>query len=372
MSETHSTLARRYRRLLVAYPRQYRKDRDAEIVDTLLDQAPADRTRPTLRETGNLLCHGMRARLGRPGSRTVVAWAALAAVLCGLFSAAAATRLAWETARPVPGRTEAAAILDTALPGRQLGRHIGQPDENQFIVYGEPLRWSHAEELLFGDGGEYQQNRVGDTIDGPTPANYRREIADAGDRLRAAGWDVSAPHQQNAAGCAGPPCDPATLPQDILITARRGDTVVEISVTSESEADTTYLTVELYRAAPWAVWPAGIAAGLIGGLIGWLVFGWASRRTDGRHLLLRALAGTLYGIAIFLWGLPTALGVAFSAVHHVSEPHAAWHPMWEWLGQPVFSLLFLVGCGSALLGLAIAAVPRRRAYPATTTATDRP
>jgi hypothetical protein len=33
--------------------------------------------------------------------------------------------------------------------------------------------------------------------------------------------------------------------------------------------------------------------------------------------------------------------------------------MWEWLGQPTFSLFFLVGCGSALLGLALAALPHR-------------
>ncbi len=37
--------------------------------------------------------------------------------------------------------------------------------------------------------------------------------------------------------------------------------------------------------------------------------------------------------------------------------------MWEWLGQPEYSLLFLAGCGSALLAQAVAALPRGRHEP---------
>jgi hypothetical protein len=42
--------------------------------------------------------------------------------------------------------------------------------------------------------------------------------------------------------------------------------------------------------------------------------------------------------------------------------------MWEWLGQPTFSLFFVVGGGCALLVLALAALPRRRTEALPTTA----
>jgi hypothetical protein len=40
--------------------------------------------------------------------------------------------------------------------------------------------------------------------------------------------------------------------------------------------------------------------------------------------------------------------------------------MWEWLGQPAFCLLFLVGFSAALLGLALAALPRGDRQPLST------
>ncbi|MET7965904.1 hypothetical protein [Micromonospora sp. NPDC005305] len=64
MPPTGDPLARRYRRLLLGYPRAYRRDRGEEILGLLLDGAPAGRTRPTLREAADLLRAGLRCRLG--------------------------------------------------------------------------------------------------------------------------------------------------------------------------------------------------------------------------------------------------------------------------------------------------------------------
>jgi hypothetical protein len=44
------------------------------------------------------------------------------------------------------------------------------------------------------------------------------------------------------------------------------------------------------------------------------------------------------------------------ARHHVEEAHPSWHPMWEWLAQPTASGIFLLGCGSALVGLLACAI----------------
>jgi hypothetical protein len=121
------------------------------------------------------------------------------------------------------------------------------------------------------------------------------------------------------------------------------------------------------RATPLAVYPVGLTGGILGAMVAFLMFGWASRRTEGRHLA-RSAVKMLLGSTLFFWWAPTLVSVPSVARHHLDEPHPSWHPMWEWLGQPTFSLLFLVGCGSALLGLALAALPHHGRAPLSTVA----
>ncbi|MBQ0901500.1 hypothetical protein [Micromonospora sp. U21] len=116
-------------------------------------------------------------------------------------------------------------------------------------------------------------------------------------------------------------------------------------------------------------WPAGTGgccAGVRatageGALAGWLVFGWASRRTEGRRV--SGTASFLFGMTMVLWWLPVLLAAPHLLQHHLGEPHPAWHPLWEWLGQPTASLLFLVGALCALLALGLAAAPHRDRSP---------
>ncbi|MET7705875.1 hypothetical protein [Micromonospora sp. NPDC005413] len=101
---------------------------------------------------------------------------------------------------------------------------------------------------------------------------------------------------------------------------------------------------------------------LLGAVAGWLVFGWASRRTEGRRV--SGTASVLFGVTMVLWWLPVLLAAPqLMEHHHLGEPHPAWHPLWEWLGQPVASLFFLVGAVSALLALGLTAGPRRERSP---------
>jgi hypothetical protein len=51
-----------YRRLLLAYPADYRNDRGDELVSTLLASAPPGRRRPSIAEAFDLLYHGIRTR----------------------------------------------------------------------------------------------------------------------------------------------------------------------------------------------------------------------------------------------------------------------------------------------------------------------
>ncbi|MER6592134.1 hypothetical protein ABT214_09825 [Micromonospora purpureochromogenes] len=358
MASTGDPLARRYRRLLCCYPRAYRRERGDELVALLLDTAPPGRTRPRLREAVDLIRNGMRCRLGRPASSTVVAWAALVAIVCGLFSAALSARVAWETARPLPGRAETGAIFRTVLADRE-------PDEittpsSFFGYYTQPLTLQALDNLLLGDGGEYQQTATGAWAAGPPPAPPGQTAAVAQRRLREAGWHLDQSAAETFDDCADKLCGSFVPVTYTTLDASRGDTLLTVTVNSRPEPDYPYLSIDLRRTTPPLVLPAAIGGGLLGALASWLVFGWASRRTETPHPA-RAVVKVLFGVTLLLWWLPIVVAVPSVASHHGAEQHPQWHPFWEWLGQPTFSLFFLVGSVSALLGIALATLPRRDA-----------
>ncbi|MFJ8578888.1 hypothetical protein [Micromonospora sp. NPDC093277] len=348
------SLARHYRWLLLAYPRAYRRERGEEILSLLLDTAPAGRTRPTAREAFDLIRGGLRCRLGRPASTSIGAWAALTALICGLFTASLAARIAWETSRPQPDRAEIAAVFAEAFPGHQLDDDI-MTAPALFVFYNNPLTWRSLEPVLFGDGGEYQEGMAVASAAGPAPMPEAETLATAQQRLRAAGWQVYEPTIEVLDICATS-CDPASQPVETTLVARRGDTAFR--ATFHDSSYNSYLGLEMQRTTPPAVLPAAVLAGLAGGVLTWLVFAWASRRTEGRRGVAALLA-----IALFLWWAPALLSTASLFSHHLGEPHPAWHPLWEWLGQPTCSLLFLVGAACTLALLVVALVPRRDLQP---------
>ncbi|PSK65896.1 hypothetical protein B0E53_02149 [Micromonospora sp. MH33] len=228
-----------------------------------------------------------------------------------------------------------------------------------FVIYGQPLFRASLRDLLLGDGGEYQEGGAGGSAVGPMPTSQEATLATAGRRLRDAGWQVYEPTSEVLQTCAGPRCDPATQPVETVLVARRGDTVLRATF-DDPRTFGSYLVVELQRAAPPAVLPAAVLAGLVGGALAWLVFAWASRRTEGRRR-----APLLLGVTLFLWWAPVPLSTASLARHHLDEPHPSWHPLWEWLGQPTLSLFFLVGLAAALVLLVTALTPRRDPSPLT-------
>jgi hypothetical protein len=311
------------------------------------------------------LRHRLRTSLGRPASRSVVVWAVLTAVICGVFAAAFATRAGWETARPLPRAAETRDMLGEILPGQEF-TGIQDPPA-MFVFYGEPLGWDAAHGMLLGDGGEYEQAQIGGSVAGPSKVPVPETVELVSRNLRAYGWMVYPTVRNNMYDCVGPPCDPATIPQSTTIVARRGDTTFSMEV-NPPFGTSTAITAGFGRATPIAVYPFGLAGGVLSATVAFLVFGWAGRRTEARHPA-RAVVKVLLGMSLFFWWVPTLVSLLSMAEHHLDEPHPSWHPMWEWLGQPAFSLLFLIGCGSALLGLALAALPARRREPLATVAT---
>jgi hypothetical protein len=342
--------------LLLSYPRDYRRKRGAEILETVRDITP---TRRVVRVAANLVRHGLRARLGRPASRSVVVWAAIFATACGLFAASFGTWLTWLGSRPLD-HNELAAAVGQLYPDEQVS-HIDTDDPPAvFIIYGSPLSWSSVSDLLLGDGAEYSLAGIGASF-AHLPAESRPQVlAELQQRLQAAGWDYSKPVYSHAYDCISddPRCDPAAIPSNITIYAQRGDNILEIHI---NDGNTTPLmNFAMTRSTPWSAYPAGIVAFLLGALAGWCMFGWASRRTERGRSVAQAPVKFLYGFATFLWWAPVLLSAPQLLSHHLNEPHYRWHLLWEWLGQPTMSLPFLLGCLTLIIALGVGALPHRQ------------
>lgn len=76
-------LERGYRRLLLAYPAWYRRERGDEMLDTLLAAAPYGRTWLSLRDASALIMGGLRVRAGQ-NQRLTTATGLRLAVLFGV------------------------------------------------------------------------------------------------------------------------------------------------------------------------------------------------------------------------------------------------------------------------------------------------
>ncbi|MFG3420480.1 hypothetical protein [Micromonospora sp. NPDC048063] len=97
-------LERRYLRLLLAYPADYRRARGAEIVGTYLDLAGPERRWPSPADAADLLRGGLRQRLRAAGAADLIPGVRLAAVLA--FLTATALAAAWSVLElhPPPAR----------------------------------------------------------------------------------------------------------------------------------------------------------------------------------------------------------------------------------------------------------------------------
>jgi hypothetical protein len=281
-----SALSFRQRLVLHGYPKGPRR---AELADTMLMAAADGRPRPPIREAINLLRHGMRARLGRPGSRRIVVLAVLVSIFAGFLGAAIVNWAGWMTAPPLPSNTKLAELQQQLAPG-------------------QPATW-----YSLSGSGSFRKNVAGiDEISLRTSSETKvlqdpdDVVAGMVERLTAAGWRITDAPGPDVPGVFG--ADHGELSLDVLIQNAAGPT-----------GEATAMDAWLYRAEPRWVTAATAAGGLLGILLGWLLTGWASRRLEDRPGNDR-LAGVACGVAIaslapsLLFGvyayLPVALGSA--------------------------------------------------------------
>lgn len=298
------TLERDYRRLVLAYPPGPRR---AEMLQTLLDCAPDDRKRPAAREVGNILRHGLRARLGRPRSRSVVVLAVLAAVVAGCFGAAGMSLLGWQFA---PALTREPAIESVVFPGMTV---FGCEDSD--LVYSEHcgrvpafmLNPDH-EGTRFGFA-EYQVK--------PTPATRDNLAFTTGvrDRLVADGWHVGGDVRVHDGiddldtsvldgTSAGDEAAAGT--SEATFWASRDGLVLEFFDAIGADDPSVTARFTLARSAPWWLWAMTVTGVLLGALGGWLGTGWLSRRTEDNDVatFIAVLPAWLCAVPLTLLALP--------------------------------------------------------------------
>ncbi|MEU4218234.1 hypothetical protein [Actinoplanes sp. NPDC026623] len=332
-------LLRAYRRLLRVYPRGPRRD---ELLDTLVECAPPGRRRPAPREVVNLLRHGSRARLGRPGSRGIVVLALFVALAGGFLGAGAANRLGWQAVGPLPAGAEAAEISETIFPGLAVwggGEAAGivSQGDGEGIEYGYAVSW------------------VKHTTATRDVAAYTAAVRA---RLEAAGWTVTG---------VDPPLDQTDVvganPADRSegFTASRGALGLRFSdyywaglPAYDGDGNATYF---LWQRPP--SWLAAVTwlGFLPGAFLAWLLTGWVSRRLEpSPGIAGPAAAGAVLAV---LCVVPYAL-LVLSAGGPADETAA---PSWQGLGFTMGTPAMLFGIIAALL-LLVAAVQRRPRRPA--------
>jgi hypothetical protein len=332
-----------HRFLLHVYPKGVRR---VELLDTL---TASDGTRPTGRAVVNLLCFGVRARLGRPASGGIVVIAVLFSFATAYLVAAVTERIGWQAVPGYPAGAQLAAIQETVYPGSPhlAQRYIegsGLYDDNE-----TPDLW---EVLLSGHNEDYTYASL-NLLAGANsflPGDDGTWINAAGSRLAGAGWKI-----RWISDYGGSSRDGARA------LATRGDVSLEIQTAANVVGvppGAFDVTTSLRRLPPLWLSLLAWAGALVGALIGWLLTGWVSRRTEhGGPGVNRAL-GIMASVALAVVA-PQAFGGLQSLAVETSRIDPPDRPFWAATfagGWPTtqFAVLLSLAC------LLVAAITPRR------------
>lgn len=312
-----ATRERRYRRLLRAYPPDYRRERGEEMLTTLVDAAGA-RDRAPVGEDVALVLRGLRLRLVA-GTSSARVMAVLAAVIVGMLGAVGGALAGWQTAADLPDHAEAARIAETALPGAEL-------EESHDVLFG----WAGYVDpsMLYLGGDDYAAgfHQFGLEHDGDGTAQVRQAHRD----LTAAGWDVEPIGAQGISNS---------------FTATRDGVRVSVGTAGDAEGiGGTSLLVE--RAQPMAV-PVLTMAGLaLGALVGWMLIVWLEQLTTHWGGIRKSIFARPLAAAGLLLGLPTLFNLYTLALSLVDYPKPT--PIWiGYIWGPTGLLTLMAGVALA-------------------------
>ena len=335
-------LARRYRRLLLAYSGGYRRRHGTEMITTMLEMAEPGRTRPSAGEAWHLIASGVRQRFRLPSGRPF-GWVAavLVTLVPGLFGAAAGSWLGQRTFTGLPSRAGALKLMNAAVPDPMAGAG--------FI---HPHSWSgRADALVI---------TVIPSAPGPdgTPA-WTVEQARTG--LTAAGWTITEftihPLRSSVTYTPDQGSGPAGktrwfASREATLTAERDGLILQGTATDfiadeSGEAFDGGINGVLYAGRSAAYLPLTVAGGLLGALAGWLLTAALAYRFRALPPASGRLAATFAGVAAAI-SAPAVWAIIVNAVmlgEHLTDT------------GPVYTLHAALLPGSHLDGVAAWLVP---------------
>ncbi|MCW2502385.1 MAG: hypothetical protein JWO79_669 [Actinomycetia bacterium] len=335
LSPTHSELARRFRRLLWAYPPSFRRGRGRELVTTLLDGAPGDQRRPTRGQAADLLRNGLACWVRVRGAGMIAA--ALAAAVTGAVALGAfGGYLGWQGARPLPSNAQALRIAEPVLPaGSPVALHRWD-----FLFDDRPgmtdPRWAY----WIGGTDTHESGQVFAEL-----PEARLPIGQARRALAAAGWHT----------------DHVTAGS---VMAHRNGWTVEVASTFPLGQHQAVRRISVRPDRPAAVAPLTTAGLILGALTGWLLAAWTQRRWPVAGPIRQGLVvvGSLGGIGALL---PATVLSAAAIAAGFQHPHEA---IAGWAGYAYVFARALAWLGAAVLltaALAVATVRSGAAFPTT-------
>jgi hypothetical protein len=259
---------------------------------------------------------GVRARWSRS-----LAVALLATALGALAGAAVGQWSAWQTAGPLPGDMEAAAVARLALGG--------------------PAPTPQRRDHLFGYAdGRYGPGHMRYTVPAdPRAAAFQRQVKDVRVRLRTAGWRV----EEAGGPIAGSP--------RLLFVADKGERRLRYLAAGDR------VILEIVRGQPLLVAPLGALGALLGAALGWFGARWTQRRAAGRTPAARRTVRLLAGLGGVLVVPPVLVTAVMQAVAYaqVSGPQT---PLWTAALQPGLRWFTVTGALALAAALVAAAVAR--------------
>lgn len=278
-----------YRRLMLAYPRWYRRERAAEMLTTMLDEAPVGTRRPGLRHAVDVVVGGVRCRFRLPRGRESRAVAVVVAAFTGVLASAGAGLAVWQAMETVPTSAQAIAVARTAVP---------LPPVAPPRVGLDPLELNYGHRDLASPGlpagADPGTGRFAFDYRVP-PEKVAATARQARERLLAAGWRVGAVQQ-------GPDDvkDGIVVPNENSdFWAARDDLVVQVEAIGGPIGDAPSIRVDVHHQISGRVTAAALAGMLTGLVAGWLVAGSmlrAHRRHQRRELRVLMEVGAAVGV----------------------------------------------------------------------------
>ncbi len=283
------SLLRRYRWLLLTYPRWHRQLHGADMLTAMLDSAAGNPQAGSVREAVTVMLDGLRCRLRIPEPGLRVLAVALAVVGASTLGAAASW-IGWQaSAAPWPTVEQATAIVRSVLPTGEphtvtrrddpIGPWLSDADSPLLTLVGSPELRPGGVHL------DYVRPRVADP---------RAVYTQAADRLTSSGWR-------------------ATSKGGRLVAERDGLRMTLWYANRDNSSDE--MAVEVYPVPPRLAYGLGGLGAALGILVAWLGTAAAAARSRrqpaGRRVtvIATAIVGTLVSLPAALLNL-TALILA--------------------------------------------------------------